>query len=99
LVAQGALLRPPISDAGLLASIGIDLEAVAGRLKETFGEEAYWQATQRVRLRPTQAALTGRRLTRRCTSARGSSAPPPRRRSRAARSEQRPVSWTDVVPT
>jgi Clp amino terminal domain, pathogenicity island component len=57
LVAQGALPRPPISDAGPLASIGIDLEAVAGRLKETFGEEAYWQATQRVRLRPTQAAL------------------------------------------
>jgi hypothetical protein len=57
LVAQGALPRPPISDAGLLASIGIDLETVAGRLKETFGEEAYWQATQRVRLRPTQAAL------------------------------------------
>ena len=57
MVAKGALPRPPISDAGLLASIGIDLEAVAGRLKETFGQEAYWQATQRVRLRPTQAAL------------------------------------------
>lgn len=57
LVAQGALPRPPISDAGLLASIGIDLEAVAGRLKESFGNEAYWQATQRVRLRRTQAAL------------------------------------------
>jgi Clp amino terminal domain, pathogenicity island component len=57
LVAQGALPRPPISDAGLLASIGIDLEAVAGRLIATFGQEAYWQATQRVLLRPTQAAL------------------------------------------
>jgi Clp amino terminal domain, pathogenicity island component len=56
-VAEGAIPRPPISDAGLLASIGIDLEAVTGRLKETFGDEAYWQATQRVRLRPTQAAL------------------------------------------
>jgi len=57
LVARGALPRPPLSDAGPLASIGIDLEAVAGRLKETFGQEAYWQATQRVRRRPTQAAL------------------------------------------
>jgi hypothetical protein len=57
LVAQGELPRPPITDAGLLASIGIDLQAVAGRLKATFGEDAYWQATQRVRLRPTQAAV------------------------------------------
>ena len=57
LITQGKLPRPPISDAGLLASIGIDLEAVAGRLKETFGQQAYWQATQRVSLRPTQAAV------------------------------------------
>jgi ATP-dependent Clp protease ATP-binding subunit ClpA len=57
LVAQGKLPRPPISDAGLLASIGIDLEAVAGRLKETFGDEAYWQAAQRVQHRTTQAAI------------------------------------------
>jgi ATP-dependent Clp protease ATP-binding subunit ClpA len=56
LIAQGALPGPQPSDAELLASIGIDLEAVAGRLKETFGHEAYWQATQRVRLRRTQPA-------------------------------------------
>jgi Clp amino terminal domain, pathogenicity island component len=29
---------------------------VAGRLKETFGHQAYWRATERVRTRPTQAA-------------------------------------------
>lgn len=57
LIDQGALPRPPISDAGPLASIGIDLGAVAGRLKQAFGEEAYWQATQRVRLRSTEAAI------------------------------------------
>jgi hypothetical protein len=57
LMTQGVLPRPPLSDAGLLASIGIDLEAVAGGQKATFGEEAYWQATQRVRLRPSQAAV------------------------------------------
>jgi ATP-dependent Clp protease ATP-binding subunit ClpA len=56
LVAQGVLPGPQPSDAELLAGIGIDLEAVAGRLKETFGREAYWQATQRVRLRRTQPA-------------------------------------------
>jgi ATP-dependent Clp protease ATP-binding subunit ClpA len=57
LVAQGVLPGPRPSDAELLATFGIDLEAVSGRLKETFGDEAYWQATQRVRLRPTQAAI------------------------------------------
>jgi ATP-dependent Clp protease ATP-binding subunit ClpA len=56
LIAQGVLPRPQPSDAELLASIGVDLEAVAGRLKETFGHEAYWQATQRVRLRRAQPA-------------------------------------------
>jgi ATP-dependent Clp protease ATP-binding subunit ClpA len=57
LIAQGVLPGPQPNDAELLASIGINLEAVSGRLKETFGDEAYWQATQRVRLRPTQAAI------------------------------------------
>jgi ATP-dependent Clp protease ATP-binding subunit ClpA len=56
LIAQGVLPGPHPSDAELLASIGIDLEAVAGRVTETFGQEAYWQATQRVRLRRTQPA-------------------------------------------
>ncbi|HZD67945.1 MAG TPA: Clp protease N-terminal domain-containing protein [Actinomycetes bacterium] len=56
LIAEGVLPGPQPSDAELLASIGIDLETVSGRLKETFGHEAYWQATQRVRLRRAQPA-------------------------------------------
>jgi ATP-dependent Clp protease ATP-binding subunit ClpA len=56
LIAQGVLPGPQPSDAELLATLGVDLAAVAGRLKETFGDHAYWQAAQRVRLRPTQAA-------------------------------------------
>jgi Clp amino terminal domain, pathogenicity island component len=56
LIAQGKLPAPHLGDAAPLASLGIDLEAVAGRLEETFGREAYWQATERVRNRPTQAA-------------------------------------------
>jgi ATP-dependent Clp protease ATP-binding subunit ClpA len=56
LIAEGVLPGPQPSDAELLAGIGIDLEAVAGRLKETFGHDAYRQATQRVRLRRTQPA-------------------------------------------
>jgi ATP-dependent Clp protease ATP-binding subunit ClpA len=56
LIAEGVLPGPQPSDTELLASIGIDLEAVAGRLKETFGDEAYWQATQRVKLRRVQPA-------------------------------------------
>jgi hypothetical protein len=56
LIAQGVLSGPDLGDAPLLASLGIDLEAVAGRLQESFGREAYWQATERVRNRPAQAA-------------------------------------------
>ena len=56
LIAQGVLPGPQPSDAELLAGIGVDLEAVAGRLKETFGRDAYRQATERVRLRRTQPA-------------------------------------------
>jgi hypothetical protein len=56
LIAQGVLPPPDLGDAPLLASLGIDLEAVAGRLTETFGREAYWRATERVRTRPAQAA-------------------------------------------
>jgi ATP-dependent Clp protease ATP-binding subunit ClpA len=54
LIDQGALPGPQPSDGELLASVGIDLEAVSGQLRETFGDEAYWKATQRVRVRPTQ---------------------------------------------
>jgi ATP-dependent Clp protease ATP-binding subunit ClpA len=56
LIAQGALPGPDLGDAPLLAGLGIDLEAVAGRLQESFGREAYWRATERVRSRPAQAA-------------------------------------------
>jgi hypothetical protein len=56
LIAQGVLPAPHLGDAAPLATLGIDLEAVARRLEESFGREAYWQATERVRNRPTQAA-------------------------------------------
>jgi hypothetical protein len=55
LVAQGVLPGPQPSDAELLASLGIDLEAVERRLKETFGWRAYYDAAQRVRLRSRYA--------------------------------------------
>jgi hypothetical protein len=38
----------------LLATFGVDLEAVHARLQESFGDHAYWEAAQRVRRRPTQ---------------------------------------------
>jgi Clp amino terminal domain, pathogenicity island component len=56
LIAQGELPAPHLGDAAPLATVGIDLEAVAGRLQESFGREAYWQATERVRNRPAQGA-------------------------------------------
>jgi hypothetical protein len=56
LIAQGVIPPPDLGDAPLLAILGIDLEAVAGRLQETFGREAYWRATDWVWTRPTQAA-------------------------------------------
>jgi Clp amino terminal domain, pathogenicity island component len=37
LIAQGVIPGPDLGDAPLLATLGIDLEAVAGRLQETFG--------------------------------------------------------------
>jgi Clp amino terminal domain, pathogenicity island component len=56
LIAQGVLPGPDLGDAPLLAGLGIDLDQVAGRVQESFGREAYWQATERVRSRPAQAA-------------------------------------------
>jgi hypothetical protein len=56
LIDQGVLPSPHLGDAAPLATVGIDLEAVTGRLEESFGREAYWQATERVRNRPVQAA-------------------------------------------
>jgi hypothetical protein len=55
LIAQGVLPGPQPDDAELLASLGVDLEAVHGRLQATFGDQAYRQAAQQVRRRPTQA--------------------------------------------
>ena len=55
LIAEGVLPGPQPSDAELLAVLGIDLDAVMARLKESFGWEAYYYAAQRVRLRPIQA--------------------------------------------
>jgi ATP-dependent Clp protease ATP-binding subunit ClpA len=54
LIAQGVLPGPQPSDGELLATLGVDLEAVHGRLQATFGDDAYWKAAQRVRNRPTQ---------------------------------------------
>ena len=48
-----------LSDAELLATLGIDLDAVMARLKESFGWEAYYYAAQRVRLRPIQDRSSG----------------------------------------
>jgi Clp amino terminal domain, pathogenicity island component len=55
LVAEGVLPGPQPSDAELLATLGIDLDAVLAQLKESFGWEAYYYAAQNVRLRPIQA--------------------------------------------
>ena len=54
LVAEGVLPGPQPSDAELLATLGIDLDAVMARLDDSFGREAYYYAAQNVRLRPTQ---------------------------------------------
>jgi hypothetical protein len=55
LIAEGVLPGPQPSDAELLAALGIDLDAVMARVKESFGWEAYYYAAQHVRLRPIQA--------------------------------------------
>jgi Clp amino terminal domain, pathogenicity island component len=54
LIAQGVLPGPQPSDGELLATLGVDLEAVHARSQATFGEHAYWEAAQRVRRRPNQ---------------------------------------------
>ena len=55
MIAEGVLPGPQLSDAELLATLGIDLDAVLARLDESFGREAYYYAAQRVRLRTAQA--------------------------------------------
>jgi ATP-dependent Clp protease ATP-binding subunit ClpA len=54
LIDQGVLPDPQPSDGELLATLGVDLEAVHARLQESFGDQAYWEAAQRVRRRPSQ---------------------------------------------
>jgi ATP-dependent Clp protease ATP-binding subunit ClpA len=55
LVAQGVLPGPQPSDGELLATLGVDLEAVHARLQATFGDQAYREAAARLRSRRTQA--------------------------------------------
>ena len=54
LVAEGVLPGPQPSDAELLDTLGIDLDAIMTRVKESFGWEAYYDAAQNVRLRPAR---------------------------------------------
>ena len=54
LVAEGVLPGPQPSDAELLATLGIDLDAVMAHIDESFGSQAYYYAAQHVRLRPVQ---------------------------------------------
>jgi ATP-dependent Clp protease ATP-binding subunit ClpA len=54
LIAQGVLPGSQPSDGELLASLGVDLEAVHSRLQATFGEHAYWDTAQRIRHRAAQ---------------------------------------------
>jgi ClpA/ClpB-like protein len=55
LIADDVLPGPQPSDAELLASLGIDLDAVERRIEESFGWKAYYDAAQWVRLRSTHA--------------------------------------------
>jgi Clp amino terminal domain, pathogenicity island component len=54
LVAEGVLPGTQPSDTELLATLGIDLDAVHQRLKEEFGWEAWYDAAQWLGLRPVQ---------------------------------------------
>ena len=51
LVDEGVLPGPQLSDRELLATLGIDLDATMGRVRESFGWEAYYDAAQDLRLR------------------------------------------------
>jgi hypothetical protein len=61
LVAEGVLPRLQPTDAELLATLGVDLEAVYRSARQTFGDRAYYRAAERVRLRGGAAAHAGRR--------------------------------------
>jgi len=54
LVAEGVLPGSQLSDKELLATLGIDLDAVQERLKDEFGWEAWYDAAQWLRLRRVQ---------------------------------------------
>jgi hypothetical protein len=54
LVAQGVLPRPQLSDKELLATLGIDLDAVHERLDEEFGWQAWYDAAQELGMQPVQ---------------------------------------------
>ena len=54
LVREGALPGPQLSDKELLATLGIDLDAVHDRLEEEFGREVWYDAAQWLPLRPVQ---------------------------------------------
>jgi Clp amino terminal domain, pathogenicity island component len=54
LIAEGVLPSPQLSDKELLATIGIDLDAVYERLKEEFGWDSWYDAAQWLQLRPVQ---------------------------------------------
>jgi ATP-dependent Clp protease ATP-binding subunit ClpA len=56
LIADGTLPGPRPSDAEVLATVGVDLEAVRDRLVETFGAEACYYAAQRVALQSRSVA-------------------------------------------
>lgn len=62
LVTQGVLPGPRPSDGELLATIGVDLEEVHGRVRATFGEDAYWEATQWLQHRATNPVAHSPRM-------------------------------------
>ena len=55
LIADGVLPGAQPTDAELLGTLSIDLEALYRRLKVTFGDDAYYYAAQHVRLRSKHA--------------------------------------------
>ncbi len=57
LVARGVLPAPRPSDGELLATVGIDLDAVYRRAGQAFGATAYYQAAQRARTRSAGTVL------------------------------------------
>ena len=55
LVTRGVLPGHRPDDAELLATLGVDLAAIHEQIRRSFGDQAYWDAAQRVRLRPNGA--------------------------------------------